>query len=238
MAQVIATMTETEVEYLWILDSRTTARPDALAALVSTADQVEASVVGSEDSRRGQPRATAVGRVAPPMSSGFPTPVWIAWRTRSGAVRRHPGRSLRRAGLHAGSAGPRRRDSAVWTGNCRTSHPDSTCASVPGWWEAGWWSRPPQRSSARASGEDRVYTWREQAGRLRVMLKTYSGVTLLVVGARSCSCTRIGDRSVPCGPRFVPRPGGLAPHLAVERPAPAVHRGRPQKGEGRLDGHR
>ena len=47
MAQVLA-MAETEVEYLWILDSRTTARPDALAALVSTADEVEASVVGSK----------------------------------------------------------------------------------------------------------------------------------------------------------------------------------------------
>ena len=36
------------VDYLWMLDSRTTARPDALAALIDAAESLEASVVGSK----------------------------------------------------------------------------------------------------------------------------------------------------------------------------------------------
>ena len=47
MAEVLA-LAGDRVEYLWLLDSRTTARRDALAALVSTAVRVDASVVGSK----------------------------------------------------------------------------------------------------------------------------------------------------------------------------------------------
>ena len=176
MAQALA-MTETEVEYLWILDSRTTARPDALAALVSTADQVEASVVGSKILDVGNPeQLLSVGGATDVF--GFPYTGLDRGeldQEQFDVIRDvayvEPASMLVRRDLAEGLGGLDRKLPYIASGLdlCQRARVVGGRVVVA----------PTSEVFTRASGEDRVYTWREQAGRLRVMLKTYSGVTLL-----------------------------------------------------------
>lgn len=176
MSEVLAIAGD-RVEYLWLLDSRTTARRDALAALVATAIQVDASIVGSKVLDVANPQQlVSVGGATDVF--GFPF---------SGLERGEldqeqfdvirdvaslePASMLVRRDLAGGLGGLDRKLPYVATGLdlCQRAR------VVGGRVVLG----PTSEVFTRASGQDRVDTWREQAGRIRVMIKTYSVVTLL-----------------------------------------------------------
>ena len=176
MAEVLA-LADDRVEYLWLLDSRTTARRDALAALVSTAVQVDASVVGSKVLDEANPQQLlSVGGATDVF--GFPFTGLERGeldQEQFDVIRDvacvEPASMLVRRDLAGGLGGLDRKLPYIATGLdlCQRAR------VVGGRVVVG----PTSEVFARASGEDRVHTWREQAGRIRVMLKTYSPVTLL-----------------------------------------------------------
>ena len=176
MAEVLA-LAGDRVEYLWLLDSRTTARRDALAALVATAVQVDASVVGSKVLDVANPQQLlSVGGATDVF--GFPftglEPGELD-QEQFDVIRDvasvEPASMLVRRDLAGGLGGLDRKLPYIATGLdlCQRAR------VVGGRVVVG----PTSEVFTRASGEDRVHTWREQAGRIRVMVKTYSPVTLL-----------------------------------------------------------
>ena len=176
MAEVLATI-EAEVEYLWILDSRTAARPDALEALVSTAVQVDASVVGSKILDVDNPeQLLSVGGATDVF--GFPYTGLEHGeldQEQFDVIRDvayvEPASMLVRRDLAEGLGGLDRKLPYIASGLdlCQRARVVGGRVVVA----------PGSEVFSRASGEDRLHTWREQAGRLRVMLKTYSPVTML-----------------------------------------------------------
>ena len=176
MAQAL-TLVGDEVEYLWILDSRTTARPDALEALVSTAGQVDASVVGSKVLDAADPRQLlSVGGATDVF--GFPYTGLDRGeidQEQFDVIRDvayvDPASMLVRRDLAEGLGGLDYKLPYVATGLdlCQRARVVGGRVVVA----------PTSEVLNRASEEDRVHTWREQAGRVRVMIKTYSLVTLM-----------------------------------------------------------
>ena len=176
MAEVLA-LAGDRVEYLWLLDSRTTARRDALAALVSTAVRVDASVVGSKVLDVANPRQLlSVGGATDVF--GFPH-TWLGRgeldQEQFDVIRDvacvEPASMLVRRDLAGGLGGLDRKLPYIATGLdlCQRARVVGGRVVVA----------PTSEVFTRSSGEDRVHTWREQAGRIRVMIKTYSPVTLL-----------------------------------------------------------
>ena len=176
MSEVVA-LAGDRVEYLWLLDSRTTARRDALAALVSTAVRVDASVVGSKVLDAANPQQLlSVGGATDVF--GFPFTGLERGeldQEQFDVIRDvallEPASMLVRRDLAGGLGGLDRKLPYIATGLdlCQRAR------VVGGRVVVG----PTSEVFTRASGEDRVNTWREQAGRIRVMIKTYSPVTLL-----------------------------------------------------------
>ena len=165
------------VEYLWLLDSRTTARRDALAALVSTAVRVDASVVGSKVLDASNPQQLlSVGGATDVF--GFPFTGLERGeldQEQFDVIRDvaylEPASLLVRRDLAGGLGGLDRELPYIATGLdlCQRARVVGGRVVVA----------PTSEVFTRATGEDRVNTWREQAGRIRVMIKTYSPVTLL-----------------------------------------------------------
>ena len=176
MADVLAVAGD-RVEYLWLLGSRTIARRDALAALVATAVQVDASVVGSKVLDVSNPQQLlSVGGATDVF--GFPFTGLERGeldQEQFDVIRDvaclEPASVLVRRDLAGGLGGLDRKLPYLATGLdlCQRAR------VVGGRVVVG----PTSEVFTRAAGEDRVHTWREQAGRIRVMMKTYSLVTLL-----------------------------------------------------------
>ena len=176
MAEALA-LAGDRVEYLWLVDSRTTARPDALAALVTTALQVDASVVGS--------KVLDVENPLQLLSVGGATDVFGYPYTglERGELDQEqfdvvrdvayvdPASMLVRRDLAGGLGGLDRKLPYIATGLdlCQRARVVGGRVVVA----------PTSEVFTPLSGDNRVHTWREQAGRVRVMLKTYSFVTLL-----------------------------------------------------------
>lgn len=164
------------VDYLWMLDSRTTARPDALAALIDAAESLEASVVGSKVLDTDRPdRLLSVG--GPTDVFGFP---YTGLET--GEIDQEQFDVIRDVAFLEPASLLVRRDLAEGLGGLDHSLPYLSfgldiCqrARVVGGRVV---VTPGSEVFSRASGAQRTTTWREQAGRLRIMLKTYSVVTL------------------------------------------------------------
>lgn len=172
-------MVDGSVDYLWMLDSRTTARPDALAALVETAENLEASVVGSKVLDTDHPdRLLSVG--GPTDVFGFPST-----GLERGEIDQEQFEVIRDVAFLEPASLLVRRDLAEGLGGLDHTLPYLSfgldiCqrARVVGGRVV---VTPGSEVFSRASGAQRPTTWREQAGRLRIMLKTYSLVTLLWV---------------------------------------------------------
>ncbi len=170
-------MVEGPVDYLWMLDSRTTARPDALAALVDAAESLEASVVGSKVLDTDHPdRLLSVG--GPTDVFGFPYT-----GLERGEIDQEQFDVIRDVAFLEPASLLVRRDLAEGLGGLDHTLPYLSfgldiCqrARVVGGRVI---VTPGSEVFSRASGAQRPTTWREQAGRLRTMLKTYSLVTLL-----------------------------------------------------------
>ena len=167
---------DSPVDYLWMLDSRTTARPDALAALIDAAESLEASVVGSKVLDTDHPdRLLSVG--GPTDVFGFP---YTGLET--GEIDQEQFDVIRDVAFLEPASLLVRRDLAEGLGGLDHSLPYLSfgldiCqrARVVGGRVV---VTPGSEVFSRASGAQRPTTWREQAGRLRIMLKTYSLVTL------------------------------------------------------------
>lgn len=175
MSQVLA-LAGDRVEYLWLVDYRTTARPDALEALVATAVQVDASVVGSKVLDVSNPeQLLSVGAATDVF--GFPYTGLERGeldQEQFDVIRDvayvEPASMLVRRDLIAGLGGLDLRLPYIATGLdlCQRARVAGGRIVVA----------PASEVFAPSLGEGRVNTWREQAGRIRVMLKTYSFVTL------------------------------------------------------------
>ena len=167
------------VDYLWMLDSRTTARPDALAALMEAAESLEASVVGSKVLDDDRPdRLLSVG--GPTDVFGFPYT-----GLERGEIDQEQFDVIRDVAFLEPASLLVRRDLAEGLGGLDHALPYLSfgldiCqrARVVGGRVI---VTPGSEVFNRASGGRRTTTWREQAGRLRIMLKTYSPLTLLWV---------------------------------------------------------
>ena len=167
------------VDYLWMLDSRTTARPDALAALIEAAESLEASVVGSKVLDDDSPdRLLSVG--GPTDVFGFPYT-----GLERGEIDQEQFDVIRDVAFLEPASLLVRRDLAEGLGGLDHALPYLSfgldiCqrARVVGGRVV---VTPGSEVFSRASGAQRPTTWREQAGRLRIMLKTYSPLTLLWV---------------------------------------------------------
>ncbi len=175
MSQVLA-LAGDRVEYLWLVDARTTARPDALGALVATAIQVDASVVGSKVLDAADPRRLqSVGGATDVF--GFPYTGLDRGeidQEQFDVIRDvayvEPASILVRRDLVGGLGGLDTKLPYVATGLdlCQRARVAGGRIVVA----------PTSEVFAPSLGNDRINTWREQAGRIRVMLKTYSLVTL------------------------------------------------------------
>lgn len=176
MTEVVA-LAGNRVEYLWLLDARATARRDALDALVSTAVRVDASVVGSKVLDASNPQQLlSVGGATDVF--GFPFTGLERGeldQEQFDVIRDvaclEPASLLVRRDLAGGLGGLDRMLPYIATGLdlCQRAR------VVGGRVVVG----PTSEVFTRVTGEDRVNSWREQAGRIRVMIKTYSPVTLL-----------------------------------------------------------
>ena len=168
---------EPPVEYLWLLDARTTARPDALSALVETAQQVDASVAGSKVLDAENPeRLLSAGGAADVF--GFPYT-----GLDRGEIDQEQFDVIRDVAYLEPASVLVRRDLAEGLGGLDRGLPYAASgldlcqrARVLGGRVV---SAPASEVFSSVSGEARLTSWRERAGRLRVMLKTYSFVTLL-----------------------------------------------------------
>ena len=164
------------VEYLWLVDSRTTARPDALESLVATAVQVDASVVGSKILDVANPeQLLSVGGTTDVF--GFPYTGLERGeldQEQFDVIRDvayvEPASMLVRRDLAGGLGGLDPKLPYVATGLdlCQRARVVGGRVVVA----------PASEVLTPSLGDGRVHTWREQAGRIRVMLKTYSFVTL------------------------------------------------------------
>ncbi len=165
------------VDFLWLLDSRTTARRDALQALVSTALQVDASVVGSKvlDIERPE-ELLSVGAATDVF--GFPYTGLEAGeldQEQFDVIRDvayvEPASMLVRRDLAGGIGGLDRKLPYIANGLdlCQRARVVGGRIVVA----------PASEVFNKGLGPDRPQTWREQAGRIRVMIKTYTLLTLL-----------------------------------------------------------
>lgn len=165
------------VPYLWMLDARTTARPDALEALVEAAERLEASVVGSKILDADHPdRLRSVGGATDVF--GFPHS-----GLEHGEIDQEQFEVIRDVAFLEPASLLVRRDLVEGLGGLDHSLPYLSFGldicqrtRVVGGRVV---VTPASEVFSPVGGANRAMTWREQAGRLRVMLKTYSIATLL-----------------------------------------------------------
>ncbi len=169
----------TPADYLWMIDARTTARPDALSALVEAAENLEASVVGSKVLDRSEPDQL--------VSVGGPTDVFGYPYTglESGEIDQEQFDVIRDVAFLEPASLLVRRDLAEGLGGLDRAIPYLSfgldiCqrARVVGGRVI---VTPASEVFGERTGPQRADTWREQAGRIRVILKTYSLLTLFWV---------------------------------------------------------
>ena len=176
VADVVAAVPP-ETEYLWILDPRADPRPDALRALVDTAVRVDASVVGS--------KLLNVQRNEELVSVGGATDVFGFPFTgiEDGEVDQEQYDVIRDVAYVEPASMLVRRDLAAGLGGLDPKLPYLSAgldfcqrARLAG----GRVVVAPTSEVAHGSGSEtaRALTWREQAGRIRSMLKAYSILTL------------------------------------------------------------
>ncbi len=179
----VATMAEMvqqvppEVDYLWVVDQDARPRPDALTALITQAERVEASVAGSKLLRAEAPEQL--------VSVGAATDVFGVPYTgiEPGEVDQEQYDVVRDVAFVEPASMLIRRDLFVGLGGLDTYMPFESAgidlcqrARLRG-------ARVVVVPSAEAllvgAFPGRTKTWREQAGRIRGMVKSYSAVTLL-----------------------------------------------------------
>ncbi len=166
-----------KVAFVWIVDQDARPRPDALAALVSTADQIDASVVGSKILRADAPEEL--------ISVGEATDIFgHPYSGLEAGERDQEQYDVIRDVAYVESASMLvRRDLAIGLGGLDPLVP--YLASGLDFCQrarlAGGRVVVAPTSEVLYEGfrGDRSSTWREQAGRIRSMLKVYEAVTLL-----------------------------------------------------------
>jgi GT2 family glycosyltransferase len=164
-----------EVTYVWFVDQETRARPDALGALIAEAERVDASVAGSKVLSRDDPQVlTSVGLA----TDVFDVPytgidlgeVDQAQYDVVRDVAAVPAVSLLvRRDLLRGLRGPDR-ELAPGAGGidfCQRARLRGARVIVA-----------PSSEVLFPSSASRTASWREEAGRIRAMLKSYSLITL------------------------------------------------------------
>lgn len=174
----VAIAMQGEADYLWIVDPEAQPRPDALKALVETAERVEASVVGSKLlNRQNEEELVSVGGSTDVF--GFPYS-----GIEDGEVDQEQYDVIRDVAYVEPASMLVRRDLAAGLGGIDTRLPYlasglDLCqrARLAG----GRVVVAPTAEVLYGSGTEttRALTWREQAGRVRAMLIAYSPVTLL-----------------------------------------------------------
>ncbi len=166
----------TGVDYLWVVDQDARPRPDALAALVAGAEQVDASVAGSKLLRFESPEElVSVGAATDVF--GVPYTGLDAGEVDQGqydVVRDvafvEPASMLIRRDLFAGLGGLDTFIPFESTGIdlCQRARINGARVVVV----------PSSETLLVGAFPGRTKTWREQAGRIRAMLKSYSWLTL------------------------------------------------------------
>ena len=164
-------------DFVWILDRRASARPDALGALVDTASRVDASVVGSKLLDAARPDAlVSVGGATDVF--GYPYS-----GIEEGEVDQEQYDVIRDVAYVEPASMLVRRDLATGLGGLDPKLPYLSSgldfcqrARLVG---ARVVAGPTSEVMVPVTAGDRSLTWREQAGRLRSMLKAYSPLTLL-----------------------------------------------------------
>ena len=174
--EVIASL-ETNVDYVWILDRGASPRPDALESLVETAGRTEASVVGS--------KLFSAARNEELVSVGGATDVFGYPYTgiEQGEVDQEQYDVIRDVAYVEPASMLVRRDLAAGLGGLDPKLPFLSAgldfcqrARLAG----GRVVVAPTSEVIYEGGDPgRALTWREQAGRVRSMLKSYSLVTLV-----------------------------------------------------------
>lgn len=164
-------------DYYWLLDDATLPGPEALAELVGAAEQVGASIVGSKIRNLRRPaEILSVGGATDVF--GFPYTGLERGEVDQGqydVIRDvayvEPASLLIRRDLAEGIGGLDEKLPYLSAGLdlCRRSRLVGGRVVIA----------PGSEALRPESDQERPSTWREQAGRLRVMLKTYSLVTLL-----------------------------------------------------------
>jgi GT2 family glycosyltransferase len=165
------------IEYLWVVDQDARPRPDALKALVAGAQQVDASVAGSKLLRSDRPDEL--------VSVGAATDVFGVPYTGLdvGEVDQEQYDVVRDIAFVEPASVLIRRDLFVGLGGLDTHMPFESSgidfcqrARING---ARVVVVPSSEALLVGARSDRTRTWREQAGRIRGMLKSYSMLTLL-----------------------------------------------------------
>ncbi|HDH03206.1 MAG TPA: glycosyltransferase family 2 protein, partial [Actinobacteria bacterium] len=166
-----------DVAFVWIVDQDARPRPEALAALVSTAGQIDASVVGSKILRADQPQELiSVGEATDIFGSPYSG-------LEAGELDQEQYDVIRDVAYVESASMLVRRDLAIGLGGLDPLVP--YLASGLDFCQrarlAGGRVVVAPTSEVLYEGfrGDRSQTWREQAGRIRSMLKVYEGVTLL-----------------------------------------------------------
>ena len=176
VSDVVAAVQDT-AEFVWLLHPEAVPRPDALAAMVSTAERVDASVVGSKllDPQRSDELVSVGGATD---VFGYPYT-----GLDQGEVDQEQYDVIRDVAYVEPASMLVRRDLAAGLGGFdpKLPHLSSGLDFCQRARLAGGRVVVAPTSEVKFSGGDRkrASTWREQAGRLRVMLKCYSLLTLL-----------------------------------------------------------
>ena len=176
MAEMVAEV-PSDVDYLWVVDQDARPRPDALEALVGGAERVDASVAGSKLLRAESPDEL--------VSVGASTDVFGVPYTGldTGEVDQEQYDVVRDVAFVEPASLLVRRDLFTGLGGLDTHIPFESSgidlcqrARLNG---ARVIVVPSAEALLVGAFPDRTKTWREQAGRIRAMLKSYSLVTLL-----------------------------------------------------------
>ena len=170
--------TDADTSYLWILHEGTVPRPDALHALVRDAERVGAGIAGSKVLRRDDPSAL--------LSVGFATDVFDVAYTGLDSSERDQGQYdvVRDVAAVSGSSMLIRRDLARGLGG-----PDRLMSPQPAAIDLCQRARlrgsrvvvVPSSEVLAPEASLRSDGWRDDAGRIRAMMKAYGPLTLLWV---------------------------------------------------------
>lgn len=173
----VLTEMRTEADFVWIVDAQARPRPDALGALVETAERVDAAVVGSKLLSAARPdELVSVGGATDVF--GFPYT-----GIEDGEVDQEQYDVIRDVAYVEPASMLVRRDLAAGLGGLDGKLPylsagldfSQRARLTGGRVVVG----PTSEVLHAAANEARPLTWREQAGRIRSMVKAYSLVTLL-----------------------------------------------------------